>query len=40
MRLRNIKNADEIVNNSKYTIKEINNNFDNNRNGKRRFYNK
>ena len=31
MRLRNIKNADEIVNNSKYTIKEINNNnFDNN----------
>lgn len=31
MRLRNIKNADEIVNNSKYIIKEINeNNFNNN----------
>lgn len=31
MRLRNIKNADEIVNNSKYIIKEINENiFDNN----------
>ena len=31
MRLRNIKNADEIVNNSKYIIKEISeNNFNNN----------